>query len=498
MSPVADCDLKTFLDRVPFPESDLIVLRSFFGCLAASVQYLHGQKCRHKDIKPANILVKGTNVLLTDFGTARDWSDKSHGTTVGPSGPYTAGYVAPEVVDQEPRNDSSDIWSLGCVFLDIVTVLKGETSESRKAYFSSRYSGGVNPRTNPEATKEWLARLEASSAADNEPLVWIKEMLQPSRFNRISASSLFDKIVNHNEQHRYVGPCCTDDDDSDIASYTGSTYQENITNPLHQEVAETSGTLVNKKDPENENIKLEESEYIPEPRHFLVSPLEDHNGDITRKSPNSSQLRWTLDASEERRANTTNKFEPPNPPSKPAERQFESQKPFDRSRGGSNYTRSGLPPINSLTTADNQLSPIPADPHHTNPLPNDPTYLEAVGSSSKPPLHPRKENEPRPAEAIIRADPPSTETSWFRRMFRRKYNQAQPDSDPPTNAATADYDTTEPAYGGIRGTADFVRSRDASPAPPLRNAYSAASSYTQPFAARHDVDTTLGISDFHA
>jgi serine/threonine protein kinase len=120
MSPVADCDLRVFLTQSPFPHNLLSCLRSFIGCLCAAVSYLHSQKCRHKDLKPGNILVKGDVVLISDFGTSRNWSDRSKGTTTGESGPFTPGYAAPEVVAWEARNESSDIWSLGCVFLDIV------------------------------------------------------------------------------------------------------------------------------------------------------------------------------------------------------------------------------------------------------------------------------------------------------------------------------------------------------------------------------------------
>lgn len=120
MSPVADCDLKAFLERNPFPEDGLHLLRGFFGCLCSAVLYLHNSKCRHKDLKPGNILVYMNNVLITDFGTARDWSGQSRSTTTGRNGAYTPGYAAPEVVHEEPRSSSADIWSLGCVYLDMM------------------------------------------------------------------------------------------------------------------------------------------------------------------------------------------------------------------------------------------------------------------------------------------------------------------------------------------------------------------------------------------
>lgn len=59
-------------------------------------------------------------MLLTDFGTARSWSAGERGTTEGNSVAFTAAYVAPEVYEREARNEAADVWSLGCVFLEML------------------------------------------------------------------------------------------------------------------------------------------------------------------------------------------------------------------------------------------------------------------------------------------------------------------------------------------------------------------------------------------
>ena len=120
MEPVADIDLRRYLMRDPFPIKDLANLRCFFGCLSSAVKYLHEQKCRHKDIKPGNILIKDEKVLITDFGTALDWTELDADMTDGRPEAYTNAYAAPEVVQARPRNSSADVWSLGCVFLDML------------------------------------------------------------------------------------------------------------------------------------------------------------------------------------------------------------------------------------------------------------------------------------------------------------------------------------------------------------------------------------------
>jgi serine/threonine protein kinase len=101
MSPVADSNLAEFLRITPFPTNQKTYLRRFYGCLGSAVLYLHHQKIRHKDIKPGNILVHGENVLLTDFGTSLDWTNKGESTTASRPSAISVPYCSPEVMDWE-------------------------------------------------------------------------------------------------------------------------------------------------------------------------------------------------------------------------------------------------------------------------------------------------------------------------------------------------------------------------------------------------------------
>jgi serine/threonine protein kinase len=124
MSPVADSNLEQFLQLAETSSEPHYALRirELFGCLATAIQYLHANRIRHRDIKPANILVHGANVLLVDFELALDWRDLGQSTTNTNRG-RTPRYAAPEVMQELESNSTSDIFSLGCVFLEMVTVL---------------------------------------------------------------------------------------------------------------------------------------------------------------------------------------------------------------------------------------------------------------------------------------------------------------------------------------------------------------------------------------
>jgi hypothetical protein len=117
MCPVAECNLAEFME-LPNINDRLWLLRGFFGCLISAVGFLHDNKIRHKDVKPSNILLRDNDVYLTDFGISVDWTEFGHSTTEGETA-GTPRYASPEVAYQQPRGSSSDIWSPGCVFLEM-------------------------------------------------------------------------------------------------------------------------------------------------------------------------------------------------------------------------------------------------------------------------------------------------------------------------------------------------------------------------------------------
>ena len=80
---------------------------------------LHSDRILHRDIKPANLLLHSDgSVKLCDFGLSAICTegDSFRKTAVG-----TAVYMAPERLRGKSYSRSSDIWSLGLVFLQCLT-----------------------------------------------------------------------------------------------------------------------------------------------------------------------------------------------------------------------------------------------------------------------------------------------------------------------------------------------------------------------------------------
>ncbi|KAH3958090.1 hypothetical protein HBI81_215510 [Parastagonospora nodorum] len=133
ISPVAKCDLLKFMEEVAPTPDFLRLLRTFPGCLVTALEYLHHEGIRHKDIKPSNILVNGCNVLFTDFGISRD-GDNTRATTSDNPRVFTLRYSAPEAAE---RSFPSNWWSVGCVFLEIFTIVRGEPLSKLCSFFQN-------------------------------------------------------------------------------------------------------------------------------------------------------------------------------------------------------------------------------------------------------------------------------------------------------------------------------------------------------------------------
>ena len=87
---------------------------------AEALDFAHAEKVVHRDIKPANLLLDAAgNISVADFGVSR-YDDQTtltaQGEVVG-----TAGYLAPEQLDDRGATAASDRFALGVVAYQLLT-----------------------------------------------------------------------------------------------------------------------------------------------------------------------------------------------------------------------------------------------------------------------------------------------------------------------------------------------------------------------------------------
>ncbi|KAI0390031.1 mitogen-activated protein kinase [Xylariaceae sp. FL0594] len=103
------------------------LVRSFVRQILEGLSYLHNRDIIHRDIKGANILVdnKGT-IKISDFGISKkleatNFLSGANNNRNRPSLQGSVFWMAPEVVKQTSYTRKADIWSLGCLVVEMMT-----------------------------------------------------------------------------------------------------------------------------------------------------------------------------------------------------------------------------------------------------------------------------------------------------------------------------------------------------------------------------------------
>ena len=86
--------------------------------VTSAIQYLHNIGIVHRDLKPENLIYLSPDmdspIKITDFGLAKFRSTKLDSSSMT-TACGTPGYVAPEVLKNEPYSKAVDLWSLGVI-----------------------------------------------------------------------------------------------------------------------------------------------------------------------------------------------------------------------------------------------------------------------------------------------------------------------------------------------------------------------------------------------
>ncbi|XP_067885372.1 serine/threonine-protein kinase Nek1 isoform X2 [Heterodontus francisci] len=100
-----------------FPEDQIL---DWFVQICLALKHVHDRKILHRDIKSQNIfLTKDGTVQLGDFGIARVLNSTVELARTCIGTPY---YLSPEICENKPYNNKSDIWALGCVLYEMCTL----------------------------------------------------------------------------------------------------------------------------------------------------------------------------------------------------------------------------------------------------------------------------------------------------------------------------------------------------------------------------------------
>jgi serine/threonine protein kinase len=209
--PVADMDLAVYLEEARYmPDADgdwtgttsgerahQDVLSKGSLCLISALRYVHESGIKHMDIKPANILLKrfkppdaqsndiAYRLYLCDFGLAQaNFAEESQTETYPGKTPM---YASPEVAAYNLHGRASDVFSLGCVLLEMATVYSGLTVESLKLHIQTATTNSYHE--NLDHIRSWIGSLEDMKVTKNVLLGMLQERPE-KRLSLVKADGL--------------------------------------------------------------------------------------------------------------------------------------------------------------------------------------------------------------------------------------------------------------------------------------------------------------------
>eukprot|EP00792_Barthelona_sp_PAP020_P005352 TRINITY_DN2610_c0_g1_i2.p1 TRINITY_DN2610_c0_g1~~TRINITY_DN2610_c0_g1_i2.p1 ORF type:complete len:401 (-),score=102.98 TRINITY_DN2610_c0_g1_i2:99-1301(-) len=138
-----------------FPED---TVWSFFIQITLGLRAMHNSNMLHRDIKAANIFLNSnTHIKIGDLGVAKFLKNSNFAeTSIGT--PY---YLSPEIWTNRPYNAKSDIWSLGCLLYEMMTLRHPFEADDMKGLSKKVVKGRYAPlNTGNHFSKELIGLVD--------------------------------------------------------------------------------------------------------------------------------------------------------------------------------------------------------------------------------------------------------------------------------------------------------------------------------------------------
>jgi NIMA (never in mitosis gene a)-related kinase len=163
----------------------------FFLKITLGLADIHKTKILHRDLKSLNIFLKKENdIRVGDLGVAKILNQTFFAKTfIGT--PY---YLSPEICEDKPYNDKSDVWALGCILYELCTYQHPFTAKSQGGLILKILNDNPKP-INTYYSKELSSLIDILFNKDYQKRPSCEEILRMNCvIERAKSLDIFDDI----------------------------------------------------------------------------------------------------------------------------------------------------------------------------------------------------------------------------------------------------------------------------------------------------------------
>eukprot|EP00759_Apiculatamorpha_spiralis_P019267 PhF_6_TR25373/c0_g1_i1/m.35096/K08857/NEK1_4_5; NIMA (never in mitosis gene a)-related kinase 1/4/5 len=176
-----------------YKETEILFI---FLQLCLALDYLHQKRMMHRDLKTANVFLTSNGLIkLGDFGFSRQYED-TLSEDVGNTFCGTPYYVAPELWRRQPYSKKAEMWSLGVILYEIVTLKRPFYDKTIKLLVPKVLNGEYQPIENKNCNNFIIQTCNALLTQDPEHRPSIREILSTSYMQQ--SLQLLVRSVQHN------------------------------------------------------------------------------------------------------------------------------------------------------------------------------------------------------------------------------------------------------------------------------------------------------------
>lgn len=179
--------------KLPFEEHEVGLL---FYQIVLALDEVHNRRMMHRDLKSANIFLMPSGIIkLGDFGFSKQYSD-SVSLDVGSSFCGTPYYLAPELWERKRYSKKADMWSLGVILYELLTLNRPFKGPSQREIMQQVLRGQYDPI---------LCNVSRSMKSLLDPLLSKEPKDRPTTSQLLNTefmkyvANLFEEIVKNSE-----------------------------------------------------------------------------------------------------------------------------------------------------------------------------------------------------------------------------------------------------------------------------------------------------------